>query len=273
MQNKDHVVVEKASITEKQEHQTVPEGVRSSRTSEAKQEANRRNSQRSTGPITPRGKKNSSLNALKHGLLSNKALYDENGRLKDEGLYAFQRDLFEQYGSDDVRTQVLVDLAVADYSRNMRAFEIERKTTWLDSLALIHRYSVGNRKALIDDLKALADLRAERMAQQDQEAGDEENEPPLEPEVRLPNDATEPPMSDNPSSKEVAASTPAAADSSASEIPSPLGTGAVRVPSEILQDPLEGTPASVHDGVIAEPEASDSEALQDGDPALSTTIQ
>jgi hypothetical protein len=290
MKTKEKVVVENTSITEKQEQQAVPEQMKPSGTSEAKQEANRRNAQCSTGPKTPRGKRNSSLNAVKHGMLSNKALYDENGRLKDEDLYAFRQDLFKQYGSNDVRTQVLVDLAVADYSRNMRAFEIERKSKWLEELALVHRYSVSNRKALIDDLKALADLRAERIAEQDEEACDEQDEgtsaeqdegtcdeldeTTLESQAPLPGEATEPPILDDSSSEDVA-TRPPDADSSSSEIPVlPLEIDAVQGASEMLQVPLEEAPASAQDAVTGVPEASHLEALpNDTDPALSTTVQ
>jgi hypothetical protein len=275
MKTKDEVVVEETSITEKQNQQAISEEGKSPCTSQAKREANRRNAQKSTGPTTPRGKKHSSLNALKHGMLSKKAIYDENGQLIDERLYAFQQELFQQYGSDDVRTQVLVDLAVADYSRNVRAFEMERKCKGLLDLALVHRYSGGSRKALIDDLKALADLRAERTAEQDEEASDEQDEPILESEVPPPGDAPEPPMSDNPSSQEVAASTPVATDSSDSEIPSlaPEIEAAQDGP-ETLLEPLKEAPASARDRVTEVPEASDLKALQDGtDTVLSTAIQ
>jgi hypothetical protein len=43
-------------------------------TSEKKAEANRRNALKSTGPKTPEGKAAVSLNALKHGLLSQEIL-------------------------------------------------------------------------------------------------------------------------------------------------------------------------------------------------------
>ena len=43
-------------------------------TSEKKAEANRRNALKSTGPKTPEGKAAVSLNALRHGLLSQEIL-------------------------------------------------------------------------------------------------------------------------------------------------------------------------------------------------------
>jgi hypothetical protein len=275
MKTKDEVVVEEISVIEKQEQPAVTEETKSSPTSQAKQGANRRNARHSTGPITPRGKKHSSLSALKHGILSKKAIYDENGQLIDERLYAFQQDLFQQYGSDDVRAQVLIDLALADYSRNVRAFEMERRSRWLEDLSLVHRYSVGNRKALIDDLKALADLRAERTAEQDEEAGDEQDEPILESEVSPPGDAPEPQVSDNPSSEEVAAGTPAATDSSESEIPrlAPETEAAQEGPETLLES-LKEAPAAARDGVTEVPKASDVEALQDAtDTVLATAVR
>ena len=50
------------------------------RTSPRRVAANRRNAQRSTGPRTPRGKKRSSLNALKHGLSARTALLETEDR-------------------------------------------------------------------------------------------------------------------------------------------------------------------------------------------------
>lgn len=274
MNTKNEVVVGEVSITEKQKQQVGPEETKSSRTSQAKQEANRRNAQHSTGPNTPRGKKHSSRKSLKHGMLAKKAIYDENGKLQDEDLYAFQQDLFEQYGSDDVRVQVLIDLAVADYSRNLRAFNIDR-TCWLENLALLNRYSVNSRKALLGDLKELADLRAERIAEQDEEASDEQDEPILESEVPPPSGAPEPPMSDNPSSEEVATSIPAATDSSDCEVPSSAPeTEAAQDGSETLPEPLKEAPASACDAVTEVAEASDLDGLQDGpDTGFSTAIQ
>ena len=51
--------------------------------SEAKLEANRVNAEKSTGPVTPEGKSNSSMNALKHGLRARKAILLPNETEED----------------------------------------------------------------------------------------------------------------------------------------------------------------------------------------------
>jgi hypothetical protein len=98
-------------------------------------------------------------------------------------------------------------------------------------------------------LKELADLRAERIAEQDEEASDEQDEPFVDSEVPPPSDATEPPMSDNPSSEEVATGAPAATDSSDSEILSlDPETDAAQDGPETLPEPLKEDPSSAHRG-------------------------
>lgn len=61
-------------------------------------EANRRNSQRSTGPISDEGKQRSRRNAVKHGILTSALLIKEGPNLEDAGefhelLSALEQDL------------------------------------------------------------------------------------------------------------------------------------------------------------------------------------
>ena len=62
-------------------------------TSQKQLESNRANSQRSTGPKTPRGKARSSLNALKHGLTAAQIVIGDEDPQEFEALRAnFERD-------------------------------------------------------------------------------------------------------------------------------------------------------------------------------------
>jgi hypothetical protein len=62
--------------------------------SAAKLEANRRNAQKSTGPRTEEGKKNSSFNATKHGLRAETlVLRDEDPQAFEDRKAAWRADL------------------------------------------------------------------------------------------------------------------------------------------------------------------------------------
>lgn len=81
--------------------------------SAAKAEASRSNSRRSTGPKTPQGKKNSSRNARKHGLLT-KDLVITTGPVKENQAEFDQllADLRDTYPPGDIEVDLLVqDLA------------------------------------------------------------------------------------------------------------------------------------------------------------------
>lgn len=75
-------------------------------TSPAKVEANRANAQRSTGPRTPEGKRSSSRNATRHGLLSRQPLLDGEDRAEYEALLA---RLLDELAPASVHEELLVD--------------------------------------------------------------------------------------------------------------------------------------------------------------------
>ena len=79
-------------------------------TSEAKIEANRRNSLKSTGPKTERGKERSRLNALKHGMTAKQLVV----RGEDFGDFArFGVELRAALAPGDALEEQLVDAIVA----------------------------------------------------------------------------------------------------------------------------------------------------------------
>jgi hypothetical protein len=62
-------------------------------------EANRRNAQKSTGPITPEGKAKSSLNSLRHGLLARTVVLDGESTDRFHELLASLQDELQPEGA------------------------------------------------------------------------------------------------------------------------------------------------------------------------------
>jgi hypothetical protein len=95
--------------------------------SERKASANRENARKSTGPKTARGKRCSSFNAIKHGLLAKKVLFAPDGQLANEDLQRLMEDLRDGYGCGDVASELLAELAAVDYWRLAKGLEYELK--------------------------------------------------------------------------------------------------------------------------------------------------
>jgi hypothetical protein len=102
--------------------------------SSGKVEANRQNSRNSTGPKTLRGKKNSSRNAIKHGLLTKELLITtgagKESRAEFELLLAGLRDYYKPVG---VVEDLLVQEIAVSYWRSKRALRSERGAVTLDN--------------------------------------------------------------------------------------------------------------------------------------------
>jgi hypothetical protein len=136
-------------------------------TSERKIQANRQNAMKSTGPRTERGKRNSSLNALKHGLLAkNVPVQDDGDR---EALEQFARSLQEKYGRDgDLQDHVLIELAIVYYWRLGRGLDAE-SVSIIDMAAITAtsqhtlEYNKTNVQALIRILEKLEQSRMRRI--------------------------------------------------------------------------------------------------------------
>jgi hypothetical protein len=91
-------------------------------TSEKKAEANRRNALKSTGPKTPEGKAAVSLNALKHGLLSQEILLRGEDQEALRELDECLRNELQPVGELE---NLLVDRIIAAYWRLRRVGRIE----------------------------------------------------------------------------------------------------------------------------------------------------
>jgi hypothetical protein len=171
--------------------------------SEARLRANRQNAQKSTGPKTARGKGHSRRNALKHGLLSKKLLFSDNGQPIHEELHQLWESLHEKYGDGDVRTNLLVDGIVIEHWRQSQALVVELScfqsvpsAEWhfspQGSLSNVQRYRTASEHALLKRLELLEELPLPTAQGDEDEAEGEaltpqpENPPPvLEPSSRL----------------------------------------------------------------------------------------
>jgi hypothetical protein len=145
------------STQEKQSQKTV---------SPRKLQANRENAQKSTGPKTARGKRYSSFNALKHGLLARKAMFAPDGKLLDEGLQRLFETLHDRYSTGEVADELLIELAITDYWRLQKALEFELKcpTGGYQFHPTLLRYVAANRRALDKSLQLLKQLPASKEA-------------------------------------------------------------------------------------------------------------
>ena len=142
------------SPQEKQSQKTV---------SPRKLQANRENAKKSTGPTTPQGKRYSSFNALKHGLLARKVMFAPDGKLLDPGLQRLFESLHDRYSTGDLADELLIELASMDYWRLQKALEFELKCDYQFSPTLL-RYVSSNRRALDKSLQLLRELPANEEA-------------------------------------------------------------------------------------------------------------
>ncbi len=152
--------------------------------SELKLAANRTNALKSTGPRTQRGKGYSRLNSFKHGLLAQKVMFDGSGKMLDPELLALHDALREQYGTDDIRVQLLLDMLLTDYWRMKQALEMEvtyraKRATFLAYpwIPQVQRYATASRNLFMKNLDLLSKMK--QADEGDAEVG--ENGPQLDP--------------------------------------------------------------------------------------------
>jgi hypothetical protein len=156
--------------------------------SERKRQANRENAKKSTGPKTAIGKRNSSFNATKHGMLAKKILYGADGRLLNEDAKRLLEALREEYGAGDVATELLTELVVVDYSRLLKGLEFERKYLAPRScefapqggMPTLLRYNTANRNSIEKTLTTLIELGRKNPAAENDSVPAEPPEPRTE---------------------------------------------------------------------------------------------
>ena len=141
--------------------------------------ANQRNAQKSTGPISAAGKASSSRNALKHGVLSQRAIADHENRKAFESLLG---QLIEEYAPETALECTLVErlslliwrekrLAEAEaelvHQRNLLVQKVEpEKAT--RNLPLLDQHLIGRYQGMLgrqirDTLKDLRDEQDRRV--------------------------------------------------------------------------------------------------------------
>lgn len=146
-------------------------------------ERNRQNAQKSTGPQTRQGKKNSRFNAVTHGLTARILASTPQDAAANPELLAITQDLRERYGSGDIVTEMLIDMIAADVWRQKKALEAEKRLYQETRLVFIpqgpmptlHRYITGSRNSLLRNLELLESVSAARQSEQLRQDEDPEN--------------------------------------------------------------------------------------------------
>jgi hypothetical protein len=167
----------------KQQKQTVaepdkPGAVRP--VSERKARTNRENAKKSTGPKTARGKRHSSFNAIKHGLLAKKVLFAPDGKLANEDLQRLTENLRDAYGCGDVASELLAELAAVDYWRLAKGLEYELKYLTKEGgefhpqggMPTLVRYMTANRHNFDKTLQLLMQRKAQPTPDSEATAGE-----------------------------------------------------------------------------------------------------
>jgi len=137
--------------------------------SESRLRANRENAQKSTGPKTARGKRFSSRNAVKHGILSKKLLFSDDGKPVNEDLGQLLERLLAKYGEGDVRTQLLAEALMVEIWRQRQALNVElsylKSSRSIDlhfsaigNLPNVQRYQSSSQRAFLKILELLDEL-------------------------------------------------------------------------------------------------------------------
>jgi len=127
-------------------------------------EINRRNSQYSTGPITPEGKQRSALNALRHGLTSHVVVMsNEDHDAYDAHLRGFTSEHQPKGATETQLVQALADAAwrlnrVSALEHNLLMFGVVHEDLWFHETTYQMREALGVANTLDRHTKALANL-------------------------------------------------------------------------------------------------------------------
>jgi hypothetical protein len=148
--------------------------------SERKARANRENAKKSTGPKTARGKRYSSFNAIKHGLLAKKVLFAPDGKLANEDLQRLMEGLRDGYGCGDMASELLAELAAVDYWRLAKGLEYELKYLTKQGgefhpqggMPTLVRYMTANRRNFDKSLQLLMQRQAQNKPDVEAAEGD-----------------------------------------------------------------------------------------------------
>ena len=111
-------------------------------------DANRRNAQNSTGPVTDLGKATAKFNALKHGMTARTAVLP----YEDAGAYADLREAFhDTYKPANATEASLVETVANSYWRLLRIRRVETATFDLGIRGLKKKYNASEKPLPPDD--------------------------------------------------------------------------------------------------------------------------
>ncbi len=133
--------------------------------SEKQIKANRENAKKSTGPKTPEGKARSSMNALKHGLTSERTILPWEDRVEWEDMLLGINESFKPQGKME---GLLTERIASSYWRIRRALEIElqlltERGGTLAEVANLSRYETSIDRCALRNLKMLEHLQQKRL--------------------------------------------------------------------------------------------------------------
>jgi hypothetical protein len=111
-------------------------------------EANRRNAQKSTGPVTEAGKTKARFNALKHGMTAKVAVLPHEDAQSYEQL---RQALIEDYQPSGAGEETLVELVAVNYWRLLRARRLETSSFDLQVRTIKRRHGMNSVPTMDDD--------------------------------------------------------------------------------------------------------------------------
>ena len=161
--------------------ETLETGAKSSKVSERKLKANRENAKKSTGP---RDTSKTRFNAVTHGLLASKLMFDRDGKPINEKLQQLEAGLRSSYGTGDVRQELLIETTLIEYWRQSRVLAAETELFQRHGAALFGyntglpntmRYATASRRSMF---QALQMLEAEKQKQEDKQSQAVDANPP-----------------------------------------------------------------------------------------------
>ncbi len=126
------------------------------KTPQRKIEANRRNAQKSSGPRTSEGKRRSSRNAVKHGLLARHVVLTDHANEDPREFDELLEGLMDDYQPQGMIEKMLVERLAASFWRLRRAYRFEA-----ESIAQANKPNVVSQ--VLSELSPLASEPAEKV--------------------------------------------------------------------------------------------------------------
>jgi len=137
--------------------------------SEPKRDANRGNSQKSTGPTSTEGRRWSSRNSLKHGLRAKALLIAGTGNSWSEQVNQLLTELRDYYEPETLEQEIWVQRLAIECWRQQRALECETRQVdrqpqvfFYPEMGNLLRYEAATNRNLAQALKEIERLKKEQ---------------------------------------------------------------------------------------------------------------